>query len=146
MRESIALADGCKVGGRLGRGDARGGSVIPGGSSFKQPRRLLYFLFQIRFGRGTHVFRTRVCCDTSISAASVSIEDRSCSNRGGGGGEGIVYRFSQCQRKVEKRGCLKTRTRTRTTIEEMGSPRRLLLRKRGLTTRLFLLQPRNGLI
>lgn len=91
MRESIALADGCKVGGRLGRGDARGGSVIPGGSSFKQPRRLLYFLFQIRFGRGTHVFRTRVCCDTSISAASVSIEDRSCSNRGGERGSCIAF-------------------------------------------------------
>lgn len=90
MRESIALADGCKV----GRRDARG-SVIPRGSSFKQPRRLLAFLFQIRFKRRleTHHtrFRTRVYCDASIYLdCSISIEDRSCSNRG------IVYRFSQC--------------------------------------------------
>lgn len=90
MRESIALADGCKV----GRRDARG-SVIPRGSSFKQPRRLLAFLFQIRFKRRleTHHtrFRTCVCCDASIYLdCSISIEDRSCSNRG------IVYRFSQC--------------------------------------------------
>ena len=66
---------------------------------------------------------------------------------GGRGDRVSLFTMSaEGRRKVEKRGCLKTRTRTRTTIEEMGSPRRLLLRKGGLTTRLFLLQPRNGLI